>query len=471
MQQITVVRARTRSRARTEAAVAAAAAALVTIAFAVPQILSEEWRQHLYAAAAPIFGIWDPHLGWGTGPAMAIAAAVVLIGPDLATRLPWRQLLAGSWLAAVAWTFALSMIDGWQVGFAGRLTRQHEYLYEVPGVHDIPAMLRGFSDRILDFQPDSWTTHVSGHPPGALLVFVLLDRVGLGGGAWAGWLCVLVGCSAATAVPVALKALGAPEHARAATPFLVLAPAAVWVAVSADAFFTGVAAWGVALLAMATRLRPGWPVIAGAAGLLLGFGLYLNYGLVLMAIPAGAVLVARGFRPAVPALLGVALVVAAFSVAGFWWPDGYHLVVQRYYQGIAAERPYSYWVWGNLAATVCAVGLATAAATPAALRGLAIPDLTAPLAGTPMTTQLRERLDSWRAAVDPVALLAAAAAVAILAADLSGLSKAETERIWLPFDMWLLGATALLPQPAVRSWLAVQALAALLINSLLMTNW
>lgn len=329
----------------------------------------------------------------------------------------------------------------------------------------------------VDFPTGSWISNrTRGLPtcpgiPGALLVFVLLDRVGLGGGAWAGWLCVLVGCSAATAVPVALKALGAPEHARAATPFLVLAPAAVWVAVSADAFFTGVAAWGVALLAMATRLRPGWPVIAGAAGLLLGFGLYLNYGLVLMAIPAGAVLVARGFRPAVPALLGVALVVAAFSVAGFWWPDGYHLVVQRYYQGIAAERPYSYWVWGNLAATVCAVGLATAAATPAALRGLAIPDLTAPLAGTPMTTQLRERLDSWRAAVDPVALLAAAAAVAILAADLSGLSKAETERIWLPFDMWLLGATALLPQPAVRSWLAVQALAALLINSLLMTNW
>ncbi len=81
------------------------------------------------------------------------------------------------------------------------------------------------------------------------------------------------------------------------------------------------------------------------------------------------------------------------------------------------------------------------------------------------------RLDRWRSGVDPAALLAAAGLVAILAADLSGLSKAETERIWLPFDMWLLAGTALLPTRNVRVWLAVQALAALSINHLLKTNW
>ncbi|WP_416367414.1 hypothetical protein [Nocardia terpenica] len=467
VQQVILDRTARRSGRRADLVCAAAAAALVAVAFAVPQIRGEQFIRRVYAAAAPIFGNWGPHVGWGTGPAIALAALVVWAGPGLARRLPWSRLLPLAWVTAVAWAFALAMIDGWRVGFAGRLIRGDEYLHEVGGVHDIAAMLRGFSARILDFQPDSWTTHVSGHPPGALLTFVLLDRIGLGGGAWAAWLCVLVGCSAAVAVPVTLIALGAAERARAALPFLVLAPAAVWIAVSADAFFAGVTAWAVALLAIATRQRTGWAGAALASGLLFGFGLYLNYGLTLMVIPAAAVLLARGFRAAVPALIGVALVVAAFTGAGFWWLDGYHLVVQRYYQGIASVRPYSYWVWGNLAATVCAVGLAVAAAAHRVVGGLAVTSLVR----VPEETKIAARLADWRTSVDPAALLAAAGAVAILAADLSGLSKAETERIWLPFDMWLLAATALLPRRTARAWLAVQAVAALLINHLLMTNW
>ena len=82
-----------------------------------------------------------------------------------------------------------------------------------------------------------------------------------------------------------------------------------------------------------------------------------------------------------------------------------------------------------------------------------------------------ERLVGWRESVAPAALLAAAGVVAIVAADLSGLSKAETERIWLPFDMWVLAGTALLPQRSARIWLALQAVAALALNHLLMTNW
>ncbi len=465
---------------------AGVAAALVAVAFIVPRMHSEQWRDRVYAAAAPIFGGWLPHVGWGTGPAIAVAALVVVAGPTAARQLPWRRLLALTWVTAVVWAFSLAMVDGWQRGFAGRLTSGHEYLHEVGGVDDIGVMLRGFAGRILDFQPDSWTTHVSGHPPGALLVFVLLDRVGLGGGAWAAVLCVLAGCSAAVAVPVALNALGAPERARAATPFLALTPAAIWLAVSADALFAGVAAWAVALLAVATRPGAGRTAAAVGSGLLFGFGLYLNYGLVLMIVPAAAVVAARGLRPVLPALLGVALVVAAFTVSGFWWLDGYHLVVQRYYQGIASERPYSYWVWGNLAATVCAVGLATAAAGPRAARALALRASASPTAvlgervpGTGVSGAVRSAwpskaavyLHNWRMAVDPAALLAAAALIAIIAADLSGLSKAETERIWLPFDMWLLAATALLPPCWMRLWLAVQAVGALLLVHLLLTNW
>ncbi|QLY33871.1 hypothetical protein H0264_17975 [Nocardia huaxiensis] len=541
---------------RAEVRWAAGAVLLVALAVTVPRIMGEPWRSRLYAGAAPLFGTWLPHIGWGTGPALGIAVAVVACGPIAARRLPWRQLLGATWLTAAAWAFALAMVDGWQRGFAGRLTTRDEYLHEVGVVHDIGAMVRGFSGRILDFQPDSWTTHVSGHPPGALLAFVLLDRLGLGGGAWAGLLCLLGGSSAAAAVLVTLRALGAVETARAAAPFLALTPAAIWLAVSADALFTGVTAWAVAALAVATRQWEGWVLAAVAAGIAFGFGLFLSYGMVLMAVPALAVLTARSFRPLLPAVLGALAVVALFAFAGFWWLDGYHLVVQRYYQGIASERPYSYWVWANLAATVCAVGLAGAAALPRVLRGLHLTALWSPprprdtadayrdaySADTPshtitaedtspephartaraapdepktpnavaadavsydrravvtatstheastesqpsatknpsasggqrMVEAGRDGLARWRAVVDPAALLAAAGVGAILLADASGLSKAETERIWLPFGVWVAAGTGLLTRGDARVWLGVQAAGALLINHFVLTNW
>lgn len=444
---------------------ASSAALLVALAFLVPHLADDRWRDSLYAAAAPIFGSWEPHWGWGTGPAIAIGVLVTLYGPGLAARMSWRRLLPAIWLTALAWSFALAMVDGWQRGFAGRLTTGHEYLHEDGGVLDIGDMLHSFADRILDFQPDSWTTHVSGHPPGALLTFVLLDRAGFGGGAWAALVCTAVGCSAAVAVVVTLRALGAPERARAAAPFLVLAPAAIWLAVSADALFAGVTAWAVALLARA--LEPGnhRQLTAFGAGVLFGYGGYLNYGLVLMAIPAAAVLAVRGVRGVWPAVAGALLVVALFTVSGFWWLDGYHLVVERYYQGIATTRPASYWVWGNLAATVCAVGLATAAGATRLPAALALPRSPRFPAGP------RAALHDWRGRADPAAVIAASGVLALLVADLSLLSKAETERIWLPFDFWVLACTALLPARTTRLWLAVQVIGTLLVAHLILTNW
>ena len=163
----------------------------------------------------------------------------------------------------------------------------------MPTVTDIPEMLRTFSARILDYQPHSWITHVSGHPPGALLTFVWLDRIGLGGGAWAGAFCLLVGSSAATAVIVAVRAVSDEPTARMAAPFVAVAPTAIWIAVSADGYFAGVAAWGIALLALAASRTVRWPIlVAAGAGLLLGWAMFLNYGLMLMGLPALAVLIA-----------------------------------------------------------------------------------------------------------------------------------------------------------------------------------
>ncbi|WP_235945002.1 hypothetical protein [Verrucosispora sioxanthis] len=68
-------------------------------------------------------------------------------------------------------------------------------------------------------------------------------------------------------------------------------------------------------------------------------------------------------------------------------------------------------------------------------------------------------------------LLPLAAAAAIVAADLSGYSKAEVERIWLPFTGWLMAGAALIPASGRRTWLTVQAAVALAVNHLLLTTW
>lgn len=60
---------------------------------------------------------------------------------------------------------------------------------------------------------------------------------------------------------------------------------------------------------------------------------------------------------------------------------------------------------------------------------------------------------------------------ALVVADLSGMSKAETERIRLPFATLLLPAAALLPGRGARYWLAAQAGLALPGNHLLLRGW
>lgn len=471
---------------------ATATAALLVVAAALVGTAIERDHGTLHVGWPPLYSNWGPHVGPGTPAALVVAIGVVAYGPRVAARLPWRALLGAAWVTAMAWTWSLALIDGWQRGIATRLTTKYEYLQVIDRFQDIPATLRDFTGHILLHSPDHWPPHVAGHPPAATVTFVLLDRVGLGGGGWAGAFCITVGASACVAVLVAVRALADEALARRAAPFLVMAPAAVWMGTSADGYFAAVAAWTIALLALAvTGHRP--RLTGFASGLLFGLTCYLSYGLTLFALIAGAVLLLgpRRTRPLPYALAGVAVVPVVFTLAGFNWWEAYRLLVERYYQGAGGIRPYGYWVWANLACTVLIVGPATAAGlryaggallkTPRRLTARSSPD--APLRGhTPdrhggsvrVGPALRRRLLPWAdmpgaSAELRLAVLVAAAFAALLIADLSGMSKAETERIWLPFAMWLLASCAFLTRP--RAWLAAQAVLALLLNHLLLTGW
>ena len=443
---------------RADLAWGAVVCAVVGVAFAVPH-LHLPWltplhpqsavQNHALASTAPILGVWLPHDNWATVASVGVAALVVGAGPVMARRLSWRPLVIATWLTSLAWTVTLTLIDGPVRGWVGRMNGTGGYLAQIPRSESASSILHGFASHIAEHSTMPWDISIAGDPPAALLTFVGLDRIHLSGAWWASALCVVVGTSASAAVIVTVRTLGDERTARRAAPFVALAPLAVWVGVSADGYFAGVAAWGITLLALAaTRSVRAPDAVAVAAGLLLGWSVYLDYGLILLAVPAVAVLVTtRNARPLAGAAIGALAVAAWFTLDGFWWLGGLDLLRTRYWSGIAHYRPYRYWVWADLVSLTCAIGLPAAIAVRRAF----------------------DRAALARRSGFHIILLAFLVVVA--AADVSGLSKAETERIWLPFAFWLVAAPALLPPRFYRGLLALQAVGALLINSLLLTNW
>lgn len=425
---------------------------------------------HLHLGSTyPLTGQYRLHLSVWLVPAVLLGGAVLRWGARLAEQLSWLRLLGAAYATALGWAVALALVAG-PAAIARPLTGQSEYLYEVDRISamGVRTFLRTFTRYVLDTGHGTpWTTQVSGHPPLATLVFVLLARAGLAGPGWAAALVIVIGAVTAPAVLATLRLAAGSAIARRAAPYVATAPVALWIATSADALFAGVAAAGLCALAYAaaagSRTRTG--LLAAIGGVALGCCLMLSYGLVLLAPLAVAAVVLGARRHARPlpaaattlAAAGVAAaaVLGGFAVAGFWWLDGLAITHRRVLAGVAwQERPAGYFVFANLAALAAAVGPATLAALTAAAR-----QRRAPRAG-------------W-----PVATMPAAALVAVVAAIASGLSKGEVERIYLPFAVWLPTMTGLLPsRPPSRPygrppWLAAQLGFALLVAATTQLNW
>ncbi|HET6167359.1 MAG TPA: hypothetical protein VFE07_11075 [Marmoricola sp.] len=430
----------------------AAAIALVALAMAIPAVTG--WEVHV-RSFPPLHAEWDPRVGPGTVPAVLLALLGARYAAGLAERLPWRLLLLVTWLGGLAWMLALALVDG-RDGIGEILQTPYEYLRTARSTTDLPHVLHEYVSRIpFSASPDNWPVHIAGHPAGALTFFVLLVRIGLGGGLAAGLVVTLLAATTAPATLVAVRALGAEDLARRAAPFLVLGPAAVWQCVSADAMFAAVAAWGLAALAIASRSACGqqgrWVPWSLASGLLLGAAVMLSYGLPLLGILAIVVLhLGRSWRPLLPTAAAAAAVVGTYAALGFNWFAAVHALHGRYWDGVARVRPPAYWMWGNLAALVCSAG---------------------PLLGAGLAVAWSRRRELRGSPTRIVLLLTAAAAATVVVADASQMSRAEVERIWLPFVPWLLLACALLPERWRRGGLVVQLVAALLVQHLLATGW
>lgn len=389
--------------------------------------------------APPLTGNVDPRFGLTAIPALTVAAGVVG-GADRAARsLPWRRLLWASFAAALAWSAALAFWDALD-GFTRSPASPVDYLAALPAVDGVGDLVR-----TLLTDARSLPAHVQAHPPGMVVALLGLERAGL---ATPGWLALVEHVAGAASVPAVLLAareIAGERTARTVAPFLVASPIAVtWS--SGDAVFLGVGAWAVTLFVLATgRAGRRSVTFALGGGALAAAAIFLSYGIVLLAlVPIAVAWRRRRFDVlaigAAPALAAVALAAAG----GFWWFEGLEATRRAYALSLARVRPWWFFAIANLAAVLVAIG-------PAVWAGLA---------------HLRDR-GLW--------LLAGGALVAIAIADVSGLSRAEVERIWLPFLPWLVmaGAAAFTSSTSRgrRGWLAAQVGWALGVQMVVLSPW
>jgi len=389
--------------------------------------------------APPLTGNVDPRLSWWSVPVLTVAAGAVGGADRLARTLSWRRLLWAAFAGALVWSVSLAVWDG----IAG-LTRSPaspvDYLAALPAIDDVGGFLRTL---VVDTR--SLPTHVQAHPPGMVVALLGVREIGL---ATPGWVAVLEHVAAAASVPavmLATREVAGERPARVAAPFLAFSSIALaWS--SGDAVFLGIGSWAVALLVLATGSqgrRADLQALAG--GLLWAAAIFLSYGIVLLAlVPAVVAWRRRRLRILVVAGLPVAAALGLAALGGFWWFDGLAATREAYERSLARVRPGWFFVIANLVAVVVALG-------PAVWVGMS--RLRAP--------------GPW--------LLAGGAIAAVVLADLSGLSKAEVERIWLPFLPWIVvaGATAFegASTRARRGWLGAQLGWAVLVQALVVAPW
>ena len=395
--------------------------AVVLVGWAALVVAAAVWGRHIpthhlhLGTAPPLIGqLRDHPRSWTLLPAAVLGLALALAGPRLARTLHWRGLLALTWVSSAAWAVALAASDGW-TRVSEPLTTRFEYLAVIPRIGSDPLrFIRHFTANL-----PSYPTHVKGHGPLASLPFWLLSRLHLPQPASSAALVIAVGASGLVAVAVTIRVLADETTARRVAPFLVLLPAALWIATSADAMFLGVSAWGIALLAIAgARSDRRGDLVAALSGLLIGLGLLMSYGLlVLLAVPPTVAVLQHRVRPLLLAGAAAGLLVALLAVAGFSYLAGYHATHAAWAAGWGPQRSRVYFLLADLADLAILVGPAAAAAASA---------------GSAALTEADRRV-RW---------LLIAAVVAVAASDASGFVRGEAERIWLPFAPWVALTTA-----------------------------
>ena len=282
------------------------------------------------------------------------------------------------------------------------------------------------------------TTHVKGNPPGPLIALHLL---GIDTPGALAALCIGVGALSAPLAYDLGRTLGGERRGRLAGALTAFSPAMLLFGVaSADYVFATLGLLGACLLAR----RGTGTLVAGS----LAVAIASFFSWLLLAIGAWAAILALardGRRRGAAICLGVGLAVIALNgvlavVYGYSPFAALRATAHAYHHGVALTRPYAFWVFGSPAAWAVALGLPTAWL---ALRAFSRAD-------------------------------AAAVAICVLVcvSSLLGFTKAETERIWLPFvPLACVAAAAASERVRLRPLLVGLAAQAMLFELLFFTVW
>jgi hypothetical protein len=399
----------------------------------------------LGTASAPFLGRYRLQLSPLSLLAPAVALAVLLAAASgWFERARWGLVLAAGYLAGLAWALSLALVDG-AAGLTRSLRDPDNYLSDLGAVGDAPLRyLRHFTE-----DAAAHSVAARGHPPGPVLLLRALERLGVGG-LWLALLITAVGTLTIPLVLAAVRGVCGEKPARRYAIVLVLAPYAIWVAVSLDVF---TALLGAAMVAVGVRasdrgrggLRAGaWALVSGT---LLGLASLFSYAAPWLGLSVVCLYFARR-RPFlnIATGLGALLPIVLADRLGFRWLEALGTAHHDYATRIEPYR--SAWWWSAI--SIVALLLA---------------------AGPPLLASMRKLRNTpgWPFLVG--------AACAVVFSVLAGLARGGVEHAWLAFFPWLTIAAVApgrqagpdVPAPVLLT--AVGALTAIVVEAVLATPW
>lgn len=422
-----------------------AGAALVATATIAAGVAIHAATGELGTATPPFVMAWGPRVDApGAIVAVAVLAGLVALGPSLLIR-PRSPLAFGGSVFAVALAVGLALnaartgTRGWtevfDLGPGGSFQAKNEVLAGLPS---LSYGVGFFLDRYAELVP-SQPVGLAGHPPG---LPILLHVLGIDSARELAVLCIASLAAVAPAVHALGKALELGERAaRRGALLACVAPALVLFGISStDAVF---ALAGTVTAALLCARRPRVQAVGCAA---LALAALLSWAL--LAVGAWAAIVTwsrRGPRAglALAAGAGIAVLGAQGLLAALYGYDplGTLRATEGVYRdSIATTRPYAFWLVGS-------------------------PVAFAVTAGLPITA-------AWLVAAARRNGPALALAVIVVLAAVLGFTKAEVERIWLPFvALACVAAASVVGDRLLRPVLAVLALQALATELLFATVW
>jgi hypothetical protein len=388
---------------------------------------------------------WEPvvhHAPYAVLAAVVLATGV-LIAPLLMERVRSRVVFAVSvYVLALALGLALNSARVGPAGLSkvflhgrgGSVESEFEYLLALPLLnHGVGFYLHHFA-ALMPFA----TTHVKGNPPGPLIAFHLL---GITTANRLAALCIGLGALTAPLAYDLGRVLGDERRGRLAGLLTAFSPAMLLFGVtSVDYAFAT-----LGLLAACLLVREGRSALI-AGSILAAVASFFSW--LLLGIPAWAAVVTlrrRGMNRAAALCLSVGSAVVLlnavlFVLYGYDPFSALSATASAYSHGIASIRPYAFWLFGSPAAWAVMLGL-------------------------PVFWLMLRSLTTRDAAAIAICSL-------ILVASVIGLTKAETERVWLPFvPLACVAAASALPARRLHLLLGFLAIQALAIELLFFTVW